>query len=125
MQRTGTVTVVVVNYRGAEDTIACLRSLDEVDWPRERLQLVCVDNASGVGAAVAIRAALPHVELVESPTNTGFAGGCNLGVAHARGEVVAFLNNDARPHREWVSAAMTVLDQDPGVASIASKVLDW
>jgi GT2 family glycosyltransferase/glycosyltransferase involved in cell wall biosynthesis len=125
VQRKGTVTVVVVNYRGAEDTIACLRGFDELDWPRERLQLVCVDNASGDGSSEAIRAALPHVELVESPTNTGFAGGCNLGVAHARGEVVAFLNNDARPHRDWVSAAMTVLDQDPGVASVASKVLDW
>jgi GT2 family glycosyltransferase/glycosyltransferase involved in cell wall biosynthesis len=125
VQQSGTVTVVVVNYRGAEDTIACLQAFDEVDWPRERLQLVCVDNASGDGSAAAIRAAVPHVELVESPTNSGFAGGCNLGVAHARGEVIAFLNNDARPHRDWISAAMTVLDQDPSVASVASKVLDW
>ncbi|HUR14156.1 MAG TPA: glycosyltransferase [Mycobacteriales bacterium] len=125
MQHTGTVTVVVVNYRGAEDTIACLRAFDEVDWPRDHLQLVCVDNASGDGGAEVIRAALPHVKVVESPTNTGFAGGCNLGVAHASGEVVAFLNNDARPHRNWVSAAMAVLAQDPTIASVASKVLDW
>jgi GT2 family glycosyltransferase/glycosyltransferase involved in cell wall biosynthesis len=125
VQQAGTVTVVVVNFRGAEDTITCLRSFDDVDWPRERLQLVCVDNASGDGSAARIRAALPHVEVVESPTNSGFAGGCNLGVSHAKGEVVAFLNNDARPHRDWIRAAVEVLDTDRAVASVASKVLDW
>jgi hypothetical protein len=36
--------------------------------------------------------------------NTGFAGGCNLGVAHSSGEYVGFLNNDARPDAGWVRA---------------------
>src|ERR1043165_2360638 len=90
-----TVSGVVVNYRGGEDTITCLRSLrDDLDYPADRLQVICVDNASGDGSAERIKAAVPGVELVESKTNTGFAGGCNLGVKHAKGSVVALLNND-------------------------------
>ncbi|MFC0109920.1 glycosyltransferase [Kibdelosporangium aridum] len=120
------VSVVVVNYRGAEDTITCLRSLrDDLAYPADRLQVICVDNASGDGSAERIKTHAPDAEVIESKTNLGFAGGCNLGVQHAKGSVVAFLNNDARPHRDWVSAAVKVLLAEPTIAAVASKVLDW
>jgi GT2 family glycosyltransferase/glycosyltransferase involved in cell wall biosynthesis len=121
-----TVSVIVVNYRGAEHTVTCLRALrDELDWPAEALELVCVDNASGDGSAARIAAAVPQARLIRSATNTGFAGGCNLGVTRATGSIVGFLNSDARPHRDWVRAAVEVLRDDRDVAAVASKVLDW
>jgi len=123
--RSGVVSVVTINYKGAEDTIACLRALRTLDWPADRLELICVENASGDGSAERIRAAVPGVTLVESPTNGGFTGGCNLGVARATGEYVAFLNNDARPDAGWIRAAVEVLERDSGVGCVASKVLDW
>ena len=46
MPETPIVSVVIVNYRGAEDTIRCLRDFAEIDWPQDRLELVVVDNAS-------------------------------------------------------------------------------
>ncbi len=120
------VSVIVVNYRGTEHTVTCLRALrDELDWPTDALELICVDNASGDGSAQRIAAAVPQARLIRSTTNTGFAGGCNLGVSKATGEIVGFLNSDARPHRDWIRAAVTVLGDDPGVAAVASKVLDW
>ncbi|MDT7712516.1 MAG: hypothetical protein QOG46_1205 [Pseudonocardiales bacterium] len=120
------VSVIVVNYRGAEHTVTCLRALrDELDWPTGALELICVDNASGDGSAQQIAAAVPQARVIRSATNSGFAGGCNLGVGEATGEIVGFLNSDARPHRDWVRAAVPVLSADPGVAAVASKVLDW
>jgi GT2 family glycosyltransferase/glycosyltransferase involved in cell wall biosynthesis len=119
------VSVIVVNYRGADDTITCLRALrDGLDYPAERLQVVCVDNASGDGSAERIRQ-VPGTTVIEAGANLGFAGGCNLGARHATGSVLAFLNNDARPHRDWVTAAVDVLKKEPTVAAVASKVLDW
>ncbi|MGH3824375.1 MAG: glycosyltransferase family 2 protein, partial [Pseudonocardiaceae bacterium] len=120
------VSVVVVNYCGAEHTVTCLRALrDELDWPTDALELICVDNASGDGSSARIASAVPQARLIRSATNTGFAGGCNLGVSRATGEVVGFLNSDARPHRGWVRAAVETLSQDPAIAAVASKVLDW
>lgn len=123
--RPGVVSVVLVNYRGAEDTITCLRAFDEVDWPSDRLELIVVDNDSGDGSVDRIRAAVPAATVVDAGSNTGFAGGCNLGVAHATGEYVAFINNDARPAPGWISGAVRVLDADATIGSVASKVLDW
>ncbi|MGB7798369.1 MAG: glycosyltransferase family 2 protein, partial [Pseudonocardiaceae bacterium] len=120
------VSVIVVNYRGAEHSVTCLRALrDDLDWPPEALELICVDNASGDGSAQQIAAAVPQARLIRSDTNTGFAGGCNLGVTHATGEIVGFLNSDARPHRDWVRAAVEAFRDGPAVAAVASKVLDW
>jgi GT2 family glycosyltransferase/glycosyltransferase involved in cell wall biosynthesis len=123
--RAGLVSVILVNYRGADDTIACLLAFDDVDWPIDRVELLVVDNASGDGSAARIRQAVPRARVIEAPTNTGFAGGCNLGVSEALGEYVGFINNDARPHPNWIRAAVEVLDRDAAVACVASKVLDW
>ena len=123
--RPGVVSVVLVNYKGAPDTITCLQHLTEIDWPADRLELIVVDNDSGDGSAEAIRSAVPTATVIDSGSNSGFAGGCNLGVSHATGEFVAFLNNDARPHRDWVRAAVETFEAEPDVASVASKVLDW
>ena len=123
--RPGVVSVVLVNYRGAEDTIVCLQAFEQVDWPADRLELIVMDNDSGDGSAERIRAAVPHARVIETGANLGFAGGCNAGVEAATGEWVAFLNNDARPGTDWISAAVAAMEADPTVGAVASKVLDW
>jgi GT2 family glycosyltransferase/glycosyltransferase involved in cell wall biosynthesis len=123
--RPGVVSVVLVNYRGADDTIACLGYLADLDWPADMIELIVVDNASGDGGSERIRDAVPGATVIDAGANTGFAGGCNLGVDRATGEYVAFLNNDARPDSKWVRAAVATLRTDPGIGAIASKVLDW
>ncbi|GAA2020652.1 glycosyltransferase [Nakamurella flavida] len=121
----GLVSVVLVNFRGADDTITAIRTLRQIDWPAEKLEIVVVENHSGDDSAARIAAADPDVELVESGENLGFAGGCNLGVRRSRGEFVAFLNNDARPDDQWIRAAVATFDEDPAIGAVASKVLDW
>ncbi|HVV13210.1 glycosyltransferase [Amycolatopsis sp.] len=118
------VSVIVVNYRGAEDTITCLRALaGELDYPR--LEILCVDNASGGDDLARIKAAVPEAKVIASAENLGFAGGCNLAAKQAKGTVLAFLNNDARPDAGWARAAVATLTAEPTVAAVASKVVDW
>lgn len=123
--RSGLVSVILVNYKGAPDTIAALGHLRQLNWPADDLEIIVVDNQSNDGSVEAIRAADPGVILVESPTNSGFAGGCNLGVSRSSGEFVAFLNNDARPDAEWVAEAVRTFRSSARIGAVASKVLDW
>ena len=119
------VSVVLINFRGTDDTIEAIRHLDQLDWPSDLLEIVVVENASGDDSAERLRAAVPHVKLVESKKNLGFAGGCNLGVKASSGEFVAFLNNDAKPDAAWIRAAVERFAQDPAIGAVASRVLDW
>ncbi|MCJ0699745.1 glycosyltransferase [Frigoribacterium faeni] len=124
-RRPGVVSVVLVNFRGADDTIACISELKKVDWPKERLEIIVVENGSGDDSAARIREAHRDIMLVKSKKNLGFTGGSNLGVAKSSGEFVAFLNNDARPDAAWVRAAVQTFHQGRDIAAVASKVLDW
>lgn len=123
--RSGVVSVILVNFRGTDDTLTAIDALGRLDWPDDRLEIVVVENASGDDSARRIAEAAPHVKLVESARNLGFAGGCNLGVAASSGEYVAFLNNDARPDAGWIAAAVARFERSPRVGAIASRVLDW
>ena len=120
------VSVVIVNYRGADDTIACIDGLGDLDWPREHLEVIVVDNASGDGSAERIRAAAPEVTSIESKKNLGFAGGCNRGAAAATGAVPR-VPQQRRPSRCPAGSPRPSRrsSADAGVACVASKVLDW
>ncbi|MDN4614426.1 glycosyltransferase [Leifsonia sp. F6_8S_P_1B] len=123
--RPGVVSVVLVNFRGTDDTLTAIDHLGRLDWPADRLEIVVVENASGDDSAERLRREAPHVVLVESKENLGFAGGCNLGVRNASGEYIAFLNNDAKPDAAWVSAAVARFESSDRVGAVASRVLDW
>lgn len=58
------------------------------------VDVVLVDNGCTSDAVERLEA-LPAVTVVRPGENLGFAGGCNLGAQHARGEVLAFVNGDA------------------------------
>jgi len=121
----GVASVVIVNYRGADDTCAALSALHELRWPRDRLEVIVVDNASGDGSVERIAKEHPDVQVLALDRNGGFAAGCNAGAQAATGQYLAFLNSDARPDPDWLAAATAVLDRDGSVACVASKVLDW
>ncbi len=123
--RAGVVSVVLVNFRGTDDTLDAIGHLRGLDWPADRLEIVVVENGSGDDSAARLRTEATDVVLVESAQNLGFAGGCNLGVSRSQGEVVAFLNNDARPDAGWVRAAMEAFAESPAIGAVASRVLDW
>lgn len=104
------VSVIVLNWNGRDDTIACLESLKAVDYPN--FVTLVVDNGSTDGSPAAIRRCFPDVEIVETGSNLGFAEGNNVGIRLAleRGsEYIFLLNNDTvvAPSllRELVAAA--------------------
>lgn len=124
-QLSARVSVVLVNYKGVDDTITAIEHLRQLDWPLSALEIIVVDNASGDDSVARLRELGDIITLIESKQNTGFAGGCNLGVSHANGDYLAFLNNDARPDSQWIRAALDAFRSSRTVGAVASKVLDW
>lgn len=88
------------------------------------VEVVVVDNGC-TGDALSLLPSTPAVRLVEPGRNTGFAGGCNLGVGHGSGEVVALVNSDAVLEPSALSALVSTLaDHEVGIASGALRLLD-
>lgn len=117
-----TVSVVVLNWNGGDDTLRCLASLRLVEDPGGPIEVVVVDNGSTDGSADRIAKAHPEVTLIRLPLNRGFAGGANAGAGAARGELVAFLNNDAVAEPSWLVEAAAVMRSAADVAAVGSRV---
>lgn len=96
------VAVVLINWNGADDTLATLASLDRVTgadlWP------IVVDNGSRDDSVARLRAARPGLELVETGANLGFAGGNLMGIRHALED----------PAVGWLLLLNTDVEVDPG-----------
>lgn len=85
------ISIITVNYNGMKDTCALLDCLHPKD---DKLEVIVVDNGSKNDEARHIAEKYPDVRVIESKENLGFAGGNNLGIKAAKGELLFFINND-------------------------------
>ena len=89
------IAIIVLNWNGKSDTLACLESLNKLTYPH--FEVLVVDNGSTDGSATAIQARFPQHLLIQTGSNLGFAEGNNKGIKKAleRGADLLFLlNND-------------------------------
>src|SRR5947207_1518547 len=107
-----TVSVIIVNWNAGQALEACLASLAAGGVPAP--EVVLVDNASSDGSARAASARHPQVRLVETGANLGFAAGANRGAEAARGDVLVFLNPDARVLPGALATLVDALARTPG-----------
>lgn len=114
-----------MNFRGTDDTFECIRGLQALNWPMERLEIIVVENGSGDDSLERLTTLGDQITLIDSGANLGFTGGCNLGAGSATGEFIAFLNNDAKPHPLWIRSAIDTFSTAKDIGAVASKVLDW
>jgi GT2 family glycosyltransferase len=87
------LSIIIINYNTFTLTCNCIQSIYDkligVDY-----EIVLVDNASKECDPNLFKQRFPAINLVISPTNTGFTGGNNLGVEHSTGEYLLLLNSD-------------------------------
>lgn len=88
------LSAIVVNYRNAADTAACIASLLSDD---PTVQVVVVDNSADPQHADELHSRLNgSVQLIINPHNAGFGVACNQGLAACERNEVMLLNPDAR-----------------------------
>jgi len=117
------VSIVILNYNGRHHLAGCFESLAALDYPRERFEVILVDNGSIDGSVEEMRARHGWVRLIENAHNAGFSAGCNQGARAAlEPDVLVFLNNDMRVERDWLTELVA-----PLVAGVcqATKMLSW
>ncbi|MDX1998033.1 MAG: glycosyltransferase family 2 protein [Thermoanaerobaculia bacterium] len=119
----GPVAVVLVNWKGAGDTLDTLASLDGVTGVD--LRPIVVDNGSPDDSVARLRAARPGLELVETGQNLGFAGGNLVGIRHALADPkvawVLLLNTDVEVAPDFLSPLLAACT-DPTVGAAGPKI---
>jgi len=110
------VGVIVLNWNGGDDTLACLASLARLDYPA--FEVVVVDNGSTDGSVPAVRQRFPEVVLLLNEENLGYTGGNNVGLLHVldRGlDYALLLNNDTEVAPNFLRVLVGAAEADPAV----------
>lgn len=136
--------VVLVNWNGAEDTVAALDSLRLAD--ARPAHVIVVDNGSAadsldalrawatrhaptwveIRAGEAISATAPWLTLVTAGRNLGFSGANNIGLAHLAGTLdthFLLLNNDAMVAPDYFTELRSMLRDEPDAALVGCLIL--
>jgi GT2 family glycosyltransferase len=119
----GLVCTVILNWNGLADTVACIRSCQQVAYPHNTL--LVVDNGSTDGSVAGLRGLFPDLRIIETGANLGYAGGCNAGIeiALAYGaEFIWLLNNDTTVDPEALGELVATLQARPKAGIAGSKI---
>jgi GT2 family glycosyltransferase len=120
---TPSVVIIILNWDGLADTLACLGSLNHLDYPAH--EILVVDNGSQDGSAVAIREAYPQIQVIETGENLGYVGGNNLGLEYACARNAAYallLNNDTEVSADFLSKMVELAESDSKIGVVGPTI---
>jgi GT2 family glycosyltransferase len=115
--------VIVVCWNSADVLGGCLDRLLAQDYTN--YEIVVVDDGSqDETLAVAQRRGPPdgNLKVVRSSRNRGCPAARNLGLEHAQGEIVAFIDADGFAAPSWLRQLVATFDADETVGGAASTV---
>jgi GT2 family glycosyltransferase len=119
------VAIIVLCYNGIADTLACLASLAQLDYPPERLEVVVLDNASRDDTPAQVRAAFPAVTVIANGANLGFAAGNNVGLRYALEhgfDYAMLLNNDTELAPDCLTQLVAEAETDPQIGVVGPLI---
>ena len=96
--------IVIVAYNSLPVILTCLESVLRFSHSDER-EIIVVDNGSTDGTPEVVKSEFPEVNVIAARENLGFSKANNLGLEHANGQCVCFLN----PDTEFRDDTMVVL----------------
>ena len=116
------VSIIVLNRNGAQILPRCIDFLLTQTYPR--FEILVVDNGSTDTSREVVHsfAASGKVRLLESKSNLGVAGGRNFGMREAKGEILAFIDNDGYAAADWLEQAMLILNSSAKTGAVGSLV---
>jgi GT2 family glycosyltransferase len=106
--------VVVPTYRRAGELAGCLRALAALEYPRRCLEVVVVDDGGDAPLEPVIAPVRERLDVtLLRQANGGPASARNTGGMHARGELIAFTDDDCAPAPDWLAAFAARFGRDP------------
>jgi len=115
------VSVVIVNWNGAEHLRVCLPSLTSQSF--QPLEIIVVDNRSSDDSAEVAKKFGVRWLLLEK--NVGLAPALNRGAAVASGDLLLFVNNDMRFDPEFVGELAEPFETDAEVFATDGMQFNW
>ncbi|HYA14072.1 MAG TPA: glycosyltransferase [Syntrophales bacterium] len=118
--------VIIVNYENEKLTVDCVKSLLSNDYPRNKYEVLVVDNGStnySYGLLLKELGIYENITMLKSERNVGFSSGCNIGIKASRGKYIILLNNDTLVPKDWLSKFIGYAELNKDIGILGTKLL--
>lgn len=113
--------VIILGWGGEPYIAACLEALRRQTY--SALEVIVVDNGSPDHTAEIVEHDFPEVVLIRTGRNLGVAGGNNLGLRAAQGDICVLINVDVEVHPDWLENLVRGMQSDPKIGIAGAKLL--
>ena len=121
------VSVILLNYNGWNDTVECIRSLQDITY--NNYKIIIVDNSSTDDSSQIIRnyiKNIENIEFIQAEKNLGFSYGNNIGIKRAlenKSKYICLLNNDTIVERDFLEHLVKSLDNNSDIGIATGKIM--
>lgn len=127
------ISFVILNYNGRDNTIECLKSIENVLLPKDKMsEIIVVDNASTDGSPSVISnfispaaGQISNLKLIENKENLGFSEGNNVGIRYGienKSDYIIILNNDTIVDKHLIVEFLKSAGKDENIGMVVPKI---
>ena len=115
--------IIVPSYNRPDEVADCVASLARQDYPRDRFEVIVVDDGSVVSPAAVIEPFRGRLDVrIYRQTNAGPSVARNRGAHLARGQLLAFTDDDCKPDTDWLKKLAARFDSTTDPVIIGGEV---
>ncbi|HXX32952.1 MAG TPA: glycosyltransferase [Thermodesulfobacteriota bacterium] len=106
--------IIVPTYNRPQKLADCLESLSHLDYPHDRFEVIVIDDGSSAPIQPVVEGFVNQLDVtLLTQTNAGPAAARNHGAKRAKGEFLAFTDDDCAPSPDWLKALAVRFGETP------------
>ncbi|MFH1202395.1 MAG: glycosyltransferase [Candidatus Omnitrophota bacterium] len=115
------VSIIIAHFNGKEMIKDCLDALYGIAYPKNKFEVIVVDNGSTDGSVRSIKNKYKKAIVLVNKINN-YCKACNLGIVKSKREYVVLLNNDVVVGKRWLAELVKVIKSNNSIGAVTSKL---
>ena len=121
-QKLPSVSIVFPVYNGGNQPLECIKSITKLNYPKNELETIVVDNNSSDGSGKRIRDKYKFVKIIINSTNVGFASAVNQAIKKSKGKYVFIANDDLVFEKNSLKHLILYMLSNPQIGITSGKI---
>ena len=118
--------IAIPTYRRGEALAECLESVCALDYPKDRLEIVIVDNGGKENTQAAAAPFMNRLAIryLVNDKNRGYGFSVNRSIEESKGDRILLLNDDERPMPDLLQKCEALLATDSSIGCVGCRAIE-